>query len=131
MKDRDPRIAELPGIIQALAHEFGFEVGERMLVHFGGQQVSIPKRPLRRSRLYQILGPEPAEWLSRRFGASQLEVPIGASLKASQRNRAIRAYEGSHNDAARTFGVTRRWVRMVRRGERDPGPLFKDHSKPR
>ena len=120
----DPRIALLPGIVQALSHEFGYDVGEKMMMHFGGQQVSIPNRPMRRSRLYQVMGQDVAKWLSRRYGASQIEVPIGASMKAAARNRAIASHPGSHNEAARAAGVTRRWVRMVRRSAKTPLPLF-------
>ena len=129
MTTRDPRIPELPGIVQALAHAFGYDVGERMMIEFGGQQVSIPQRPMRSSRLYQVLGPEPAKWLSRHYGASQIEVPIGASMKAAARNRAIAAHPGSHNEAARAAGVTRRWVRMVRKEAKRPLPLFEGLSK--
>lgn len=127
---KDPRIALLPGIVQALAHEFGYEVGERMMIHFGGQQVSIPMRPMRKSRLFQVMGQDVAKWLSRRHGASQIEVPLGHSMKAAARNRAIAAHPGSHNEAARAAGVTRRWVRMVRRAHNEgPGPLFEGLSK--
>ena len=126
---KDPRIALLPGIVQALAHEFGYDVGEKMMIHFGGQQVSIPMRPMRKSRLFQVMGQEAAKWLSRRYGASTIEVPIGASLKAAARNRAIAAHPGSHNEAAKAAGVTRRWVRMVRKTANAPLPLFEGLSK--
>lgn len=129
MTTRDPRIAMLPGIVQAVAHEFGYDVGEKMMIHFGGQLVSVPMRPMRRSRLFQVLGHEAAKWLSQRYGASQIEVPIGASMKAAARNRAIIGHPGSHNEAARAAGVTRRWVRMVRKGAKTPLPLFDGLSK--
>lgn len=132
MKAKDPRIAELPDVARQLAEELGYEMGLKLMIEFGGMQLAIPKRPLpKRSKIWQVLGEDPAKVLSRLYGPGQIEVPIGASLKSASRNRAIVNHPGSHNQAARAFGVTRRWVREVRRADRDgPGPLFESLSKP-
>lgn len=123
---KDPRIAQLPGVARALAEELGYDMGIKLMVEFGGMQVPIPKRPLQNSsKLWQVLGEQAAKTLSRLYGPGQIDVPIGESLKAAERNRAIAKHEGSHNETARAFGVTRRWVKMVRRAHREgPGPLF-------
>jgi len=130
---RDPRIALLSGPARALAEELGYEMGQKLLIEFGGMQVPIPKRPMpRTSRIWQVLGEDAAKTLSRLYGPGQIEVPIGSALKSAERCRAIANHPGSHNEAARAFGVTRRWVRMVRRAERTgPGPLFEGLSKER
>lgn len=131
MTPRDPRIALLSGPARALAEELGYEIGQKLLIEFGGMQVPIPKRPRpRTSRIWQVLGEDAAKVLSRLYGPGQIEVPIGSALKSAERCRAIVNHPGSHNEAARAFGVTRRWVRMVRRAKRTgPGPLFEGLSK--
>ena len=133
MSARDPRIALLSGPARALAEELGYEMGHKLLTEFGGMQVSIPKRPMpRTSRIWQVMGEDAAKALSRLYGPGQIEVPIGSALNAAERYRAIINHPGSHNEVARAFGVTRRWVRMVRRTQRTgPGPLFEGLSKER
>ena len=130
MTDRDPRIAQLVGAARGLAEELGYDMGLKLMIEFGGQQISVPAKPSRKSPLYQRLGPEAAKAMSKLYGVQTIEVPIGASLKSAERNRAIVAHEGSHNQAARAYGVTRRWVRMVRRADKEgPGPLFEGLTK--
>ena len=127
----DPRLSQLHGAARALAEELGYDMGVKFMIDFGGQQLSIPKRPMpRTSKIWRALGEQAAKTLSRLYGPGQIEVPIGAALEAAARNRAIANHPGSHNDAAKAFKVTRRWVRMVRRAERDgPGPLFEGLPK--
>jgi hypothetical protein len=124
MTTRDPRLALLSGAARSLAKELGYEMGEKLMIHFGGMQLQVPLKPRRRHALWQQLGEDAARTMCRLYGGQQIEVPIGASLKAAQRCRAIVEHPGSHNQAARAFGVTRRWVRMVRRAGKSPGPLF-------
>lgn len=126
----DPRIAQLPDVARELARELGYDMGLKLMIEFGGMQLSIPKRPLpKRSKIWQVLGEDAAKALSRLYGPGQIEVPIGNSLRAAERCRAIANHPGSHNEAAKAFGVTRRWVRMVRRADKGPGPLFEALSK--
>lgn len=127
---RDPRIALLNGAARGLAEELGYDMGVRLMIEFGGMQLQVPKRARRSSALWEKLGEEGARAMVRLYGTQQIDVPIGAALKSAERCRAIIEHKGSHNQAARAFGVTRRWVRMVRRADRDgPGPLFESSSK--
>ncbi len=125
MKTRDPRIEQLVGPAKALALELGYDMGVRLMTEFGGMQLSIPKRPLpRSSKIWQVLGADAAKALSKLYGPGPIEVPVASRLARLARNHAIATHEGSHNEAARQFGVTRRWVKMVRRGSRQQGELF-------
>lgn len=122
----DPRIALLHGPARGLAEELGFEAAELLMRHFGGMRVSVPAKPRPRSPLMEKLGPEIAAVLSRLYGVSEIEVPmpLGRRMEAAARMRAIQEHPGSHNQVAREFGCTRRWVRMVRKGAKSIGPLF-------
>lgn len=122
----DPRIALLRGAARALAEELGFEAAEKLMHHFGGMQVTVPVRPRKRSPLLLMLGREVAAVLSRLYGGSNIDVPmaLGRRMEAAARMRAIQEHPGSHNQVAREFSCTRRWVRMVRKARKSPGPLF-------
>jgi len=120
-------MALLRGAARALAEELGFEAAEKLMHHFGGLQVTVPVRPRKRSPLLLALGREIAAVLSRLYGGSNIEVPtaLGRRMEAAARMRAIQEHPGSHNQVAREFQCTRRWVRMVRKARRQgPGPLF-------
>jgi hypothetical protein len=128
--DRDPRIDQLYGVPRALAEALGYEAGIKLMTAFGGMQIQVPMVARPKQRLWQLLGRDAAEAMSRLYAGHQIEIPNGGPLRAAARNRAIAEYEGSHNEAARHFGVTRRWVKMVRRAKRtSDGPLFDAVSK--
>ena len=114
MSSPDPRIQQLAGAAKALAQRLGYDVGVKLMAEFGGLQISVPKRPLAKSRLYQTLGRDAAKVLSELYGPSTIDVPVASRLARLARNRAIAEAEGSHGDVARRFGCTRRWVKMVR-----------------
>lgn len=122
----DPRIALLRGAARALAEELDFEAAELLMRHFGGMQITVPIRPRKASPLLRLLGREVATVMSRLYGGEQIDVPmpLGRRMEAAARMRAIQEHPGSHNQAARDFGCTRRWVRMVRKASKSIGPLF-------
>lgn len=122
----DARISMLRGAARALAEQLGFEAAELLMRHFGGMQITVPIRPRKRSPLLEKLGPEIATAMSHLYGGGQIDVPmpLGRRMEAAARMRAIQAHPGSHNEVAREFKCTRRWVRMVRRAAKSVGPLF-------
>ena len=122
----DPRITLLRGAARALAEEMDFDAAEKLMRHFGGMQVTVPMKPRPRSPLTQLLGKEISAAMSRLYGGGQIEVPValGKRMEAAARFRAIQEHAGSHNQVAREFNCTRRWVRMVRRAGKTIGPLF-------
>jgi hypothetical protein len=127
----DPRVKQLSGPVRAIAERLGYDVGIKFMTEFGGQQISIPKRPMpRTSVVWKKLGEDVAKLLSELYPPGPLEIPNGGPMRKLERNRAIADHPGSHNVAAREFGVTRRWVRMVRKVNKEgPGPLFEGLSK--
>ena len=96
------------------------------MLHFGGMQITVPKRPRKHSPLLELLGRDIAATLSRLYGGGQIDVPmpLGRRMEAAARMRAIQEHPGSHNEVARQFRCTRRWVRMVRKAGKSIGPLF-------
>jgi len=121
----DPRISLLQGAARVVADTLGYDQGVALMIHFGGMQLSIPRRPMPRWQVWQKLGPETAKTLSRLYGGDKVEVPVANMLTRRERIRAIAEHGGSHNETAHAFGVSRRWVKMVRRAKRQgPGPLF-------
>lgn len=124
----DPRIEHLVGPARKLAELLGYEVGVKLMAEFGGMRLDIPKRPLTKWVVWQKLGPEAARALCRLYPTGRIEIPVASRLQklqaAARRNQEIVEHKGSHNDAARAFGFTRRWIKMVRRAHRQPGGLL-------
>ena len=116
----DPRLTTLPPIARQLAEKAGFDAGERLLLHFAGQRVFVPKKIWPRSILWEKLGPLSAKALSDIYGGDYIDVPTGAGLSTAKRARQIRNYlssEGrgqSKNQIASTFEINRRTVQRHR-----------------
>ncbi len=68
--------------------------------------------------------------LSELYGGGQIEVPValGRRMEAAARMKAMQEHSGSHNQVAREFRCTRRWVRMVRKAKKSIGPLFEQQG---
>ncbi|MEK7754525.1 MAG: Mor transcription activator family protein [Acidobacteriota bacterium] len=117
-EQRDPRTARLPKVPRALAKRLGYEVGLLLMTKFGGSLLSVPTSPTpaKGSVISRALGEAAARVMTELWGGESLEIPLGSKVKAADRRRAIIDHPGSHNEVAREFGVSRRWVRMVRAG---------------
>jgi len=114
---RDPRIARLPKVPRALAKRLGYEAGLQLMAAFGGRQIRIPTKRFSLTsgnEIACVLGEEVAAIMADLFGGETIEIPKGSFLKADALRAAILAHPGSHNEAARDLGVSRRYVRMVR-----------------
>ena len=113
---RDPRLARLPQVPRQLAKRLGYDMGLLLMEKFGGQQVPVPLKPtlVKGSVIARAMGEEAALAMCELFAGSTLEIPTGSRLRSGDRRQAIIDHPGSHNEAAREFGVSRRWVRMVR-----------------
>lgn len=121
---RDPRIARLPKVARRVAAEgAGYEQALELMKRFGGRQIAIPRKPrmgTRPSNIARVLGGDTAAVLCRLYGGETIDIPSYArerprpSLPPGALRQAICEHPGSHNEAARDLGVTRRYVRMVR-----------------
>lgn len=120
MSAPDPRLTNLPGVARELAVKAGYDAGERLVLHFAGQRVFVPKKIWPRSKLWKLLGPLTAKALAELFGGDTIEVPTGEGLTVAKRKLQIRNYlqgEGrqqSKNEIAGTFRVNRRTVQRHR-----------------
>ena len=122
----DPRLDLLDGAAKELAREAGFDAGERLLEHFGGQRVFVPKKMRPRSRFWETLGPKAAQILSDLFGGDYITVPTGTEaqrrLSGRKMRRQIAAYLAAQTDpkkatkdhVASKFNCNRRTVQRVR-----------------
>ena len=127
----DPRLELLEGAAKELGQRAGFDAGERLVQHFGGQRVFVPKKMRPRSRFWATLGPIAASELSKMYGGEHINVPTGTSASHKQRRRQIERYLRSHGDpasvskdrVAEAFHVNRRTVQRVRAAIRSEGAL--------
>jgi hypothetical protein len=102
-------IAEIVGVAPTL-----------MLVQaYGGVGCYVPHAIEATHPIAQAIGPDAAHKLAQAFGGSKLDVPVLAV--ARQKKSQIAQATGKTSDVARLFGVTARWVRMIRNsGAPDP-----------
>ncbi len=88
-------------------------------LHRGADYCYVPKTLYEDHRIVQAIGIEAAGKLIAEFGGIKLTMPVMAGARA--RKSLIATAAGRTIDIARQFGVTSRWVRMVRnRPANDP-----------
>lgn len=80
---------------------------------FGGTRLHFPKRARQASKLSRALGFEIARTLCQTYGGTYRDIP----RFAAKRKLAIARSDGSAPQVAREFGVTERYVRIVRNGK--------------
>lgn len=147
MSARDPRLELLDGVAKELAAVAGFDAGERLLEHFGGQRVYVPEKMRPDSRFWDTLGPNAARALAKICGGDHIDVPTGSEaqrrLSAKKMRRQISAYLAAQKDpkkttkdhVAATFNCNRRTVQRVRAAMGQPAQpgnqadLFEKRSK--
>jgi hypothetical protein len=100
----------LPNFLRDVAEATSISMALNLSHQLGGRTVYIPRRPRPDSVLAATMGARMAARLSHIAGGEKIEIP---KFKGSRR-LAIAMAEGSHNEVARRFGVTSRWVRQVR-----------------
>jgi hypothetical protein len=100
----------LPNFLRDVAEATSIPTALNLSHRLGGRTIYIPRRPRPDSILAETMGTRMAARLSRIAGGEKIEIP---KFKSSRR-LAIAMAEGSHNEVARRFGVTSRWVRQVR-----------------
>lgn len=138
----DPRLAGLSGVARELAVKAGYDAGERLVLHFAGQRLFVPKKIWPRSQLWKLLGPLTAKALAELYGGEYIEVPTGEGLSRSKRVAQIRQHlagagkASSKNQVASALKVHRRTVQrhrgyLSRRERSRQGALDLDGSSKR
>lgn len=94
----------------------------RLCAAFGGLRVPIPYSPTPVSHIAKAIGIEGARKLSARWGGCEVYIPQPPERRRriAGRRQAIARADGSTAEVAREFGVSQRWVEMVRSGRRRP-----------
>lgn len=101
-----------PASLVEIAEVIGVPAALHLVDAFGGGVCYVPARLDETNRLAQAIGPQAAQLLVARYAGEKLEI---ARLQVARTRKAVIAgAEGSVAEVARTLGVTRRWVRMVR-----------------
>lgn len=117
----------LPPLLALVAESAGVSGALRLMAEFGGQEITIPKKPRPGQVLYERCGRAVAEALADLRGGEIVAIPNGASMKSKK--RAIADDTGSNNALAQRHGVTARYVRQVRNAVPAPMPLFDKVAK--
>ncbi len=120
-------IAGLPPLLAEFARATSVGLALRLAADYGGQRKYIPEGSTRLADdhwLVQCVGRDAAKVMSEMRGREWVEIPNAAFYK-SKKSLIARA-QGSTNKVAKEFGVTSRWVRMVRApyGDDNQADLF-------
>lgn len=112
------------GILDEIEKDLGIAARLRVLANAGGQRRYIPQPDgVIRSDLARELGPDVAYWLAGRYGGDLVTFPSrhgterqdkAALLQAAVLDAGLTEPKRSANDIASEFGVTARYVHMVR-----------------
>jgi hypothetical protein len=101
-----------PAAITEIADIIGDAAVLHLVEAYGGTSVYVPEAPDPSHRLVQAIGIEAAAKLAKIYGRDTIEVP---TLRIARTRKAlIAAASGKTREVALEFGVTSRWVRMVR-----------------
>jgi hypothetical protein len=108
--------------IDELEADLGQPAALKLLANAGGQRRKVPKRS-QGSKLAVEVGLPVTEWLSVRFGGTDLDIPTprarvqqdrAAELRATILEAGLTNPTRSANDIATQFGVTAAWVHKLR-----------------
>lgn len=109
-----PDISSFPGILGFLARAGMADQAVKLADAWGGSKRYIPKVPTANSAICKIISLEAALVLAEAYGSRHNDIPMGAGV--GNKKAALRhvAAEVGSAAAARAFGCTTRYVRMVR-----------------
>lgn len=115
-----PYIRLLNGVMRELALSAGLEAAMRLMNHFGGQKIYIPKGTrIRPDSPIWIIGEAAARKLMELRGGEEFSVPTGNTLRLAMRRQEIADHlaknpKASKDKVAQEFGVCRRVVQRIR-----------------
>lgn len=116
---------DLPGFLKEVARLTCVKAALQLAYTFGGfNRVYVPMNPRSNSPITRCIGLDHARALAREYGGTHQEIP---RFTGPVKKPKIAVAQGSNVEIARRFGVTVRYVRMVKNGcKKDPrqGLLF-------
>ncbi|MCG8434052.1 MAG: hypothetical protein MJA83_08485 [Gammaproteobacteria bacterium] len=122
----DISLADLPPFLREVAELTTLGTALTLARDYGGTRQYIPKRPAADRWLAAAVGMAAAQILARAYGDRHVDIP----RFAARRRMAIAQAEGTGAEIARLYGVTERYVRMIRNASPSSddrqGSLFSD-----
>jgi len=106
----------LPGILQEIAELIGLPATLKLVSHYGGVRLYVPKRLSADHILVTIVGEAAALKLVEQFGGlDHFDIPKAQAISVALRNRKIREeYPSlSQRKLALKYGLTERQVRKI------------------
>jgi hypothetical protein len=98
---------------------------ERLLMHWGGLPVYVPREIDPDHQIARIAGPQVAQALSRLFGGERIMIPIGASFRRERLRRKVAELKAAglnHCEIARRLGLHLRQVQRLTQAHHDADP---------
>lgn len=117
-KARDPEPDCLPQSVQMLIQLIGTEATTRVLQHFGGRSIYIPKRLRQSCTLLKVLQRHELQTLMQHYGGETVDLPQAGSLERHWRNLAIAAASAagmSRAELVDRYGLSQRQIGNIRR----------------
>lgn len=107
----------LPYILQDLAEQIGLPLTMRLVAHYGGTRLYIPKGGMVDDhKLVQLIGREATAKLQSMYGGEpHFDIPLALKSVRAVRNAEIRAKRPttSASSLAREYGTTERNIRLI------------------
>lgn len=113
-------VRDWPASLIEVAEVIGVKATLHLVEAFGGTTLYVPEHLDPSHRLAQAIGFNAAEQLVSMYRLEKIEVPTMRIVRT--RKALIGKATGTTNQIAREFGVTTRWVRMVRNFPTDNDP---------
>ena len=106
----------LPRSLVDLAETLGLPVALRLIAHFGGTEVRIPKRPAPDHPILKALGEEDGAAVCRFLGGQQIYVPRGGQGGRWRQAQEMAGRGMTRAQIARVLGVSQRHIRRLANG---------------
>lgn len=126
----DSRIELLPGQLRPVAALAGFEAVERLIEHFGGQRLYVP-RVVRSAAVAHKCGDKIASALHQCYGGDYVVIPLAKALATARKHAAIRADERPAGVVAREWRMSVNSVHRIRGDRPAPATTSKPMAKSR
>lgn len=108
---------DLPRSLVDLAETLGLPVALRLIEHFGGTELRVPKRPPPDHPIIKALGESDGSAVCRFLGGQQLYVPRGGQGGRWRQANELADRGLTRAQIARILGVSQRHVRRLANGE--------------
>jgi Mor family transcriptional regulator len=108
------QIEGLPTSLQDIAETLGMRVALKLIEHFGGTEISFPKKPADDNPILIALGKEDGLALCQFMSGSFIYIPHGRKRGTIKADVLALHSQGKRDaEIARTLHVSQRWVRQI------------------